>query len=63
MENAIDYFVDSINEGKAVSVMGQTELAVTPIVRTERGAFVIELGARAAYDLIFGYDGPTKVNS
>ena len=61
VEASILDFVDAIDDGHAVSTRGERSgvIGVMPVVASHRNALVIELGARAAYDLIFGYDGPT----
>ena len=58
MESAIEDFTEAVEAGYAVSTFGRTP-QVQKVWDGHRHALVIELGARAAYDLIFGYDGPT----
>lgn len=62
MQTALEQdFVDIIEEGHAVALGNGGRFVHTPqAIGGHRHALVIELGARAAYDLIFGYDGPTK---
>ena len=61
MDTYLDAFKRAIEEGNAVATRPESSGHVVGVMPVESGrhALVIELGARAAYDLIFGYDGPT----